>query len=237
MLPAPGTSRWSASTLLLSDKGDRRGGRLLKARTGAEYVEGFLDPPATTVRVDGSNPTPTKTTPSSTTPSAGLRIRKASTSSCSAVSASATAVPPTLIDLMERDGLVGPPDGSKPANSSKPPAGSTKSPPPPTSNFGSQSSPSPPPPAPSFPLLSAERSVVPISSSELTADHWHRSLIQQVMCCCWSSAIILPSFPVSAAWAGRGQTVVGPQSSSTMRGCCTLNARAAGARPPALVSR
>jgi len=88
--------------------------RLLEGSRPAEYVQGFLDRQGRAVSPDGSTPTPTRTTPCSTMRAPGLRIRQSQHIALAAPSRVGYGRAAHLIDLMERDGLVGAADGSRP---------------------------------------------------------------------------------------------------------------------------
>jgi DNA segregation ATPase FtsK/SpoIIIE, S-DNA-T family len=114
---------------LCQRKGDRRRGRFWKAQGQAEYVEGFLESPKDErAAVDGSNADPDENDPLfDDAVRLVFEFGKASTSLLQRRLRIGYGRAAHLIDLMERDGLVGPADGSRPASCSKPPAGCTRS--------------------------------------------------------------------------------------------------------------
>jgi len=112
----PGTSRlMRLHAPLVTEKETAAVVAFWKEQGDAEYVQGFLESPRDErPSVDGSNSDPDENDPSSTTRAPGLRIRQGFDFPLATASKIGYGRAAHLIDLMERDGLVGPADGSRP---------------------------------------------------------------------------------------------------------------------------
>ncbi len=125
----PGTSRlMRLHAPYVSEKETAAVVAFWKDQGQAEYVEGFLEAPRDErVSVDGSNPDPDENDPMfDDAVRLVFEFGKASTSLLQRRLRIGYGRAAHLIDLMERDGLVGQATDRAPASCSKPPAGSTK---------------------------------------------------------------------------------------------------------------